>query len=140
MTDRTEPLFKKIDCVQVPVPSVEEGIAFYGDRLGHEVRWRTEHQAGLRLGDCELVVQAERPRAETDLLVESVDDAAAVFVAAGGKVLVDPFDIPVGRVVIVADPFGNPLTLLDLSKGTYTTDADRHVTGVSPPTTDVDDR
>src|SRR5262245_15339025 len=131
MTDRTEPLLKKIDCVQVPVPSVDEGIAFYGDRLGHEVKWRTEHQAGLRLGDCELVVQAERPQAETDLLVDSVDEAAALFVAAGGKVLVDPFDIPVGRVVIVADPFGNPLTLLDLSNGTYTTDADGRVTGVA---------
>jgi hypothetical protein len=36
----------------------------------------------------------------------------------------------VGRVAVVADPFGNRLTLLDLSKGRYLTDADGIVTGV----------
>lgn len=36
-----------------------------------------------------------------------------------------PFDIPVGRVVAVADPFGNTLVLLDLSKGHYVTDAEK---------------
>jgi hypothetical protein len=33
-------------------------------------------------------------------------------------------------VAVVRDPFGNLLVLLDLSKGTYTTDADGMVTGV----------
>jgi hypothetical protein len=30
-----------------------------------------------------------------------------------------PADIPVGRLAVVADVFGNELVLLDLSEGTY---------------------
>ena len=44
--------------------------------------------------------------------------------------LAEPFDIPVGRAVVVADAFGNVLLLLDLSKGRYTTDETGSVTGV----------
>jgi predicted enzyme related to lactoylglutathione lyase len=87
--------------------------------------------SGLALGDSELVLHTERRGVEVDLLVESVDEAAARVVAAGGTVLVDPFDIPVGRVVVVQDPFANQLVLLDLSKGTFDTDDDGNVTGVS---------
>jgi hypothetical protein len=43
-----------------------------------------------------------------------------------------PFDIPVGRVAIVADPFGNVLVLIDLSKGRYVTDQAGRVSGVDP--------
>ncbi len=39
-------------------------------------------------------------------------------------------DIPAGRLVRVADPFGNLLVLLDLSKGTFQTGPDGTVTGV----------
>ncbi|MGP3962494.1 VOC family protein [Nonomuraea sp. 3N208] len=52
--------------------------------------------------------------------------------AAGGRMLAEPADIPVGRVAVVADPFGNPLVLVDLSKGRYVTDESGTVTGVSP--------
>ena len=45
--------------------------------------------------------------------------------------MVEPFDIPVGRVVVVADPFENVLVLIDLSKGRYITDESGAVTGVS---------
>ncbi len=56
----------------------------------------------------------------------------------GGRVLAEPFDIPVGRVTIVADPFGNALVLLDLSKGRYVTDDTGQVTGLTgaPPAAD----
>jgi predicted enzyme related to lactoylglutathione lyase len=134
MTEPTRPrgLLRKVDCVQVPVPDLDSGLAFYRDRLGHELVWRSESAAGLRLadGDTELVLQTQRPEPEVDLLVDSVDQAAAELVRAGGRVLVEPSDIPVGRVAVVADPFGNPLTILDLTKGRYVTDADGNVTGV----------
>jgi predicted enzyme related to lactoylglutathione lyase len=63
--------------------------------------------------------------------VESAAEAARVVVRAGGRIVSGPFDIPVGSVVVVADPFGNVLVLVDLSKGRYTTDADGGVTGAS---------
>ena len=36
------PLLRKIDCLQIPVPDLEEGLAFYRDRLGHDLIWRTQ--------------------------------------------------------------------------------------------------
>jgi predicted enzyme related to lactoylglutathione lyase len=135
MTQPTQPrgLLRKVDCIQLPVPDLEGGLAFYRDRLGHELVWRTETAAGLRLGDSdtELVLQTQRSQPEVDLLVGSVDQAATQVTRAGGRVVVEPFDIPVGRVAVVADPFGNPLTLLDLTRGRYRTDPDGNVTGVA---------
>jgi catechol 2,3-dioxygenase-like lactoylglutathione lyase family enzyme len=135
MTQPTQPggLLRKVDCVQIPVPNLEGGLAFYRDRLGHELLWRTETAAGLRLADSdsELVLQTQRLQPEVDFLVGSVDQATSQLTRAGGTVVVEPFDIPDGQVAVVADSFGNPLTILDLTKGRYLTDADGNVTGVA---------
>jgi lactoylglutathione lyase len=123
------PLFRKVDCLQVPVPDLEAGLAFYCDRLGHELIWRTERSAGLRIpgAEAEIVVQTERPELEANLTVASVADAVERIVAAGGRVLHGPFDIPIGRCAVVADPFGNRLVVLDNSKGLLVTDAEGRV-------------
>ena len=55
-----DPLLRKVDCVQIPVPDLD-GLRFYRDGLGLELKWRHATQAGLRLGDTELVLQTERP-------------------------------------------------------------------------------
>ena len=81
------------------------------------------------MGDSEIVLSTQF-NYEPNWLVDSLDSAVEVFRRNGGRVLAEPSDIPVGRVAVVADPFGNRLVLLDLSKGSYTTDADRTVTGV----------
>lgn len=132
-------LLKKIDAVTVPVPDIDTGLAFYVDVLGHQVKWRNDAlgQAGLALpdGDSELVLTVEYGY-EPDWLVDSVDDAVEIFRSNRGTVVAEPVDIPVGRVGVVLDPFGNALVLIDLSKGTYTTDAAGHVTGVIQGTAD----
>ena len=63
-------MFRKIDCIRLPVDNLDEAITYYG-RLGHELIWRRPTQAGLRLPDtdAELVVQTENPDPEIDLLV-----------------------------------------------------------------------
>lgn len=127
---KPKPLFEKLDCLQLPVPDLNEGLALYCDRLGHELIWRSETAAGLRMPgtDAELVLQTERPELEANILVASADAAALHFVEAGGRVLVPPFDIEIGRCVVVGDPWGNRLVLLDMSKGPLTTDTDGNVT------------
>ncbi len=126
-------LFKKVDAITIRVPDLDAGIDFYVDRLGHRLKWRNESigQAGLYLaeGDAEIVLTCERDY-EPNWLVESADDAAEVFRSAGGQVVAEPHDIPVGRLAVVMDPFGNRLVVLDLSKGTYLTDDLGDVTGV----------
>ncbi len=123
------PLFRKVDCIRLYVPDLEVGLSFYRDRLGHQLIWRTETAAGLRLpeSDAELVLQTEAQRQEVDLLVDSAEEAATRIEQAGGKVIVPLFDIQIGRCVVVEDPWGNPLVLLDISKGLLKTDADGNV-------------
>jgi predicted enzyme related to lactoylglutathione lyase len=131
---RTSPLFQKVDAVTIPVRSLDDGLEFYRDGLGHRLLWRNDAvgQAGLRLpaSDTELVLTTEQGY-EPDWLVESVDEAVAAIRVAGGRLLTEPVHIPVGRAAVVADPFGNTLVLLDLSTGRYVTDGAGNVTGVA---------
>jgi len=133
-TAHTEPLLRKIDCVRLPVSDLDAGLAFYRDQLGHELAWRTDTAAGLRLPetDAEIVLHVEARPPEIDLQVPAADAAARRFEQAGGKIVVPPFDIQIGRAVVVQDPWGNALVLLDTSKGLLVTDADGNVIGNAP--------
>ncbi len=77
----------------------------------------------------ELVLTTQAPYAPS-WLVTSADAAATAIVEAGGRRAAGPSDIPVRRLAIVNDPFGNELVLVDLSKGRYLVDDSGHVTGV----------
>jgi predicted enzyme related to lactoylglutathione lyase len=57
-----------------------------------------------------------------DLSVASADDAAVRVEAAGGRVVVQPFDIQIGRCVVVEDQWGNRMVLLDSTAGLLETD------------------
>jgi predicted enzyme related to lactoylglutathione lyase len=129
----TEAVLRGIDAVTVPVPDLDLGLAFYRDALGLELRWRNDAvgQAGLGMpdGPAELVLALREPYAPA-WLVDSAVDAGRAIEEAGGRVVEGPRALPVGRVVVAADPFGNHLVLVDLTSGRYTTDADGRVTGV----------
>lgn len=129
-----EALFRKVDCLALQVSDLDSAIDFYAV-LGHEVLWRTPTGAGLRLpeSEAELVLQTERPGPETDLTVADVPVAVERFVAAGGRVVVEPFDIAIGLCAVIADPWDNHLVILDNSKGHLATDEAGNVTGVTPP-------
>ena len=126
------PLLRAVDAIQIPVPDLEAALAFYRDALGQELRWRTDTEAGLGMPDAatELVLTTERERFEPNLLVDSADDAARRIGDEGGSIVVPPFDVPVGRVAVVRDLFGNALVVLDLSKGRYVTNGDARVMGI----------
>jgi predicted enzyme related to lactoylglutathione lyase len=130
------PILRAIDAVTLPVPDLDQGLAYYRDQLGHEMIWRHDDlgQAAVRLPEskAELVLTTDQ-NYEPNWLVESVPQAVATMVSGGGRVIVEERRIPVGRLAVVADPFGNPLVLLDLSAGTYVTDQNRHVVGVVSP-------
>jgi predicted enzyme related to lactoylglutathione lyase len=125
------PLLRKIDCVRFYVDNLDAALTFYRDKLGHALVWRTDTAAGLSLpdSDAEIVLQTERRELEIDFTVEAVEQAVADFEAAGGKIVVPPFEIQIGKAAVVADPWGNAFVLLDTRKGLLTTDADGHITG-----------
>ncbi len=116
------------------VPNLDAGLSFYTGRLGHPLRWRNDDlgsaAVALPESDTEIVLTTQHGY-EPNWLVDSADAAAATIEAAGGRVLAAPFDIPVGRVAVVADPFDNVLVLIDLSKGRYETYDDGSVRGVA---------
>jgi predicted enzyme related to lactoylglutathione lyase len=125
------PLFQKVDCLSLRVPDLDAALAFYSQELGHELIWRSKTSAGLRLpaSEAELVLHTDDRPMETDLSVESVDDAVGRFTAAGGQVLAGPFEIPIGMCAVVMDPWNNVLTLLDTSKGLLRVDDQKNVIG-----------
>lgn len=126
--------FLRVDAVTIRVPDLDSGLAFYQGVLGHEVVWRNDAvgSVGLRCPDSRTeVVLTTQHGYEPDWLVASADAVAAEFVANGGRVLAGPHDIPIGRLAVLADPFGNVLVVLDDSKGGYQTDEHGHVTGVA---------
>lgn len=129
-----EGLLRKVDAVTIKVPDLDAGLAFYGDRLGHSLNWRNDEigQAGLSVPDSDTeIVLTTQHGYEPNWLVDSTDDAAKELADAGGTILAEPFDIPVGRAAVIADPFGNVLVLVDLTKGRYTTDDTGEVTGIA---------
>lgn len=126
-----EPLARKVDCVRLSVLDLDAGLAFYRDQLGHELIWRTAEAIGLRMPDtdAEIVLHTTPGAPEIDLTVDSAAAAAVRFEQAGGKVITPPFDIQIGRAVVVQDPWGNQFVLLDASKGLLVTDATGNVIG-----------
>jgi lactoylglutathione lyase len=117
----TTPLFRRVDCLSIPVPDVDAALSFYSANLGHELIWRSSKAAGLKLpgSNTELVLHhGDRPM-ETDLVVDSVSEALARFTSAGGKVL--------NLRAVVADPRDNGLVILDTSKGTLRVDKNKYV-------------
>ncbi|MFW9824573.1 MAG: VOC family protein [Candidatus Thorarchaeota archaeon] len=125
-------LFLKVDCVRVPVPSIEEGLDFYRKSLGHQLIWRTDTAVGLKFpeSEVELVIHIEGDELETDIKVQSTEKAALHFKEAGGSILKSPFDIPIGKCCVVMDPWGNKFVLLDTSKGEFLTDSNGNVIGL----------
>ncbi|QDP96237.1 VOC family protein [Microlunatus elymi] len=81
-------LLRMVDAVMIAVPDLNAGLAFYRDRLGHQLLWRNDSigQAGLRCPDSatEIVLSTRLP-AEPNWLVESADDAAKLIIMAVGR-------------------------------------------------------
>lgn len=125
-------LFQNVDCIELYVSDLDEGIACYRDGLGLKLLWRNGTSAGLGMEQdvTEIVLQTERKQVLADMKVASVDEAIPRITAAGGRVEAGPFDIEIGRCAVVRDRWENRYAILDMTKGRYTTDEFGNVTGV----------
>ncbi len=125
------PLIQYVDCVRISVPDLESGLAFYRDVMGLKVLWRLKDFIGLQMPDTqtEIVLDIHPHPPEVFFKVQSVPAAVGRLQAAGGKIIVPPYEIEVGFCAVVQDLWGNQFLLLDTSKGIFVTDSEGKVTG-----------
>lgn len=125
-------IFKNIDCIELYVSDLNEGIQYYCDSMGLKLLWRNEDMVGLGMeyDITEIVLQSQRKQVLVDIKVESVDESLEKIKEAGGTVEYGPFDVPIGRCAVILDKWDNKYVILDMTKGRYVTDEDGNVTGV----------
>lgn len=125
-------IFKNIDCIELYVSDLNEGIQYYCDSMGLKLLWRNEDMVGLGMENdiTEIVLQSQRKQVLVDIKVESVDESLEKIKEAGGTVEYGPFDVPIGRCAVILDKWDNKYVILDMTKGRYVTDEDGNVTGV----------
>jgi len=115
-------MLKKIDCVMVKVENLPAATEYYANVFGLKINWQDETSVGLRFsdGDSEVVLHRDLNipvGAEVHYLVEDVLAAIATCEENGCQILVQPFDIAIGKCAVIKDPFGKVLALLDMTKG-----------------------
>ncbi|GHO99034.1 hypothetical protein KSF_090820 [Reticulibacter mediterranei] len=115
-------MLKKIDCVMIRVDDMEAATRYYTEVFGLKQVWSDETSTGLALpeADAEIVLHCMTDipsRVEVYYLVDDVITATHTFAAQGCQILVEPFDIVIGKCAVIQDPFGTRLCILDMSKG-----------------------
>lgn len=123
----------------VDVPDLDEGIRFYSGVFGFQPTRRLgDRFAELKSGTFVLDLLAKPagsaawPGATAtreygrhwtpvhlDFCVDDLDATLARAVAAGAMPQGDPRDLPFGRIVVVSDPFGHGLCIIQLSESGY---------------------
>jgi lactoylglutathione lyase len=115
-------VLRKIDCVMIRVDDLDRAVAYYTRVFGLQRAWTRPTQVGLRMPetDAEIVLQTDPDipgRIEVHYLVDDVAQAVTHFQANGCRVLVEPFEIEIGKCAVIEDPFGTPFNILDMTKG-----------------------
>ena len=115
-------MLRKIDCVMIRVDDLEVATQYYADVFGLQPIWKDATAVGLRFPetDAEIVLHCEPDipsGVEVHYLVDDVVTAVQILAGKGCSVLVEPFDIVIGKCAAIRDPFGTRLCILDMSKG-----------------------
>jgi predicted enzyme related to lactoylglutathione lyase len=126
-------LFTHVDCIELYVSDLYDGINYYCGSLGLKLLWRSETSVGLGMenGTTEVVLQTDRKWMNVDFKVESVVDSVDKIIKAGGNIVDGPFDIPIGKCAVIKDKWDNRYVILDMTKGRYVTDESGNVIGLS---------
>jgi predicted enzyme related to lactoylglutathione lyase len=101
---------------------VGRDLDFYRDHLGAELIWRREgagtEVAAVRLGEGPLVLIAEHRAAPSARQIWEVDDldAARKDLESAGELAFDQAELPEGPCLLVTDPSGNELGLLQRTR------------------------
>lgn len=116
-------MLRKIDCVMVRVDDLDTASTFYTQNLGLHPLWRDESSIGMGLPDTDAEVVLHTmdlpPEWNVYYLVDDVRSAVSTW-PPEGHIIRAPFEIEIGWCAVLADPFGNPVGILDMTKGPRT--------------------
>jgi predicted enzyme related to lactoylglutathione lyase len=106
----------------IRVDNIEAVASYYAEVFGLLPLWSGDDSIGLRFpeSDAEIVLHSDPnipSSVEVYYLVDDVIAAVAHYIARGCRILVEPFDITIGKCAVVQDPFGTRLCILDGTKG-----------------------
>ena len=123
-------MLRKIDCVMIRVNDVEAAANYYTDVFGLHPLWSSEDSIGLVFPETDAEIVLHRnpdipSSVEVHYLVDDVVTAVATYLAQGCHLLVEPFDIAIGKCAVIADPFGTRLCILDMTRGPLTPNSAR---------------
>lgn len=125
--------------VNIDVPDIDQGVAFYTQALGLRIGRRLgagcmellgaeapiyllEKRAGTRIGpaggDTRRYDRHWSP-VHLDIVVDRLEDAIIRAIAAGALQEGDILDAPYGRLAMFADPFGHGFCLIEFSEQGY---------------------
>lgn len=115
-------MLRKIDCIMIRVDDVQAAARYYAQVFGLRPQWSGDDAIGLVFpeSDAEIVLHnyPDMPSSvEVHYLVDDVVAAVNHYKTEGCQVLVEPFDITIGKCAIIQDPFGTRLCILDMTKG-----------------------
>ncbi len=115
-------MFKKIDCVMIRVGDVTAAERFYSEVFGLKPLWRDGGAVGMGFvdTDAEIVLHNNAGIPDKVGVHYLVDDVVAAVKACAGngcRVLVQPFEVLIGKCAVIQDPFETVICLLDATSG-----------------------
>lgn len=112
----------KIDSIMYYVRDLEEAAQFYQDVLGLRRVWTDEEQGMMGFifpeDRSEIVIHNDSslPNPYFSFCVENVEKFCEHIHKRGYTVLQEPFDVRCGKFAVLADPEGNEIPIIDLTK------------------------
>jgi len=112
----------RIDSVMLYVENLEETARFYEEELGLKRGWTDMEHGMIGLlfpkGETELVLHSdpEIPSPTFAIQVEDVEAYCREYRRRGHRVLMNPIEVRCGKYAVIADPEGNPIPIIDLTK------------------------
>jgi lactoylglutathione lyase len=115
-------MLRKIDCIMIRVAEPHTAAKFYTQVFGLKPVWQDAETVGLGFPetDAEVVLHNDPNipnQVEVHYLVDNVVEAIEVLRQNGCEIVVEPFEITIGKCMVIRDPFGTLMCILDMTKG-----------------------
>jgi predicted enzyme related to lactoylglutathione lyase len=116
------PGLRKIDSVMMRVTDLESSARFYEEAMGLKRAWTDAENQMIGFlfpgNNSELVIHTDPGLSSPSysFSVEDVVEFCRRFREQGYTVLMEPFEVRCGMYAVLADPDGNRINIIDLSK------------------------